>query len=386
MYDNCLAEISEAALRGNIQAIRGRVGDVPLCPAVKADAYGHDVAIVLGVLRAENVEQVAVANLDEALRVRSLGWHGDVLVLGAPLAVEADRERRERCRAAVAADFHVTIASVDEARSLAAEAARLHRPARVQVKIDSGMGRMGIRCESALETIAEICRTQGVRVEGVYTHFATADEPDPGFAGEQLAAFGELRQRIRAAGLPVRRFHTANSAACFRVPEACRGFDLVRPGICLYGYWDGPSAERPPDLTPAMRVVSRIAAARPMPAGQTVGYGRTFTTARPSVIGVVPIGYADGYRRTLGNNAVMMLPAARGQGNRTVPVVGRISMDQTTVDLTDAGDVRPGDSVVVIDSIPVAANSVEAIARALGTITYEITCLIGRRVRRVAAP
>lgn len=393
MYDNCIAEISTAALRGNIRAIRKRVGAVPLCPAVKANAYGHDLGIVLGVCNEENVERIAVANLNEGLAARKLGWRRPILCLGAPVAVaagpeaealaSADSDAVERCRAAVAADIDVTISSLAEARLLAAEAARLHRPAHVQIKIDTGMGRMGIRCERALDAITSIASCPGISVEGVYTHFATADEADDAFAHEQLERFMRLREQVRSAGLPVRLFHAANSAACFRVPDAINGFDLARPGICLYGYWDGPREERPNDLTPAMRVLSRVVAVRQLPAGHSVGYGRTFTTGSASTIGVVPIGYADGYRRLLSSNAIMTLSPVRGQPARKVPVVGRISMDQTTIDLSDAGDVRVGDSIVVIDNDPAAPNSVESIARTLGTITYEVTCLIGSRVRRV---
>jgi len=382
MYPNCIAEISTAALRSNIQAIRQRTGNVPLCPAVKADAYGHGLDIVLGVLRDEHVERIAVANLNEALAARSLGWHRPILCLGAPLAHASDFA--QRCRLAVAADIQVTISSIAEARALVAEAARQHRSARVHIKIDSGMGRMGLLCDEAAETIAQIAGCSGLVIEGVYTHFATADENDGGFAREQLDRFLALRGQLRERGIAVGAFHAANSAACFRLPEAVRNLDFVRPGICLYGYWDGPAGERPADLTPIMRVTSRIAAVRRLPAGHSVGYGRTFRTQRPSIIGVVPVGYADGYRRLLSNEAKMTLPAVRGEPARIVPVVGRISMDQTTVDLTDAGDVRVGDPVVIIDNDPAVPNSVESIARKLGTITYEVTCLIGRRVRRLS--
>jgi len=178
--------------------------------------------------------------------------------------------------------------------------------------------------------------------------------------------------------------HAANSAAIFRLPAS--HLDRVRPGLALYGYWAGPMHERPSDLRPAMRVVSRLIAVRRLPAGHGVGYGRTFVTRRPSTIGVVPIGYADGYRRLLGNDAVMTLDAVRDRPRRTVPVVGRISMDQTTVDLTDAGDVRIGDPIVVIDDDPAATNGVENLAGKLNTIPYEVTCLIGPRVPRVLVP
>ncbi len=385
MHDNCVAEIGQEALAGNLRAIRSRTGPgVSICAAVKANAYGHSVDIVLPVLQREGVERIAVANLNEALSARSKGWHRPILLLGAAAGGPGeDTCTRERCREAVAAGLHVTISTVAEAKTLACEAARLHMPARVEIKVDSGMGRMGLLIDNAAETITTISRCPCVIVEGIYTHFASADEADQAFARQQLSRFLELRETLRRHQIPVRAFHAANSAAIFRLPEACRGLDVARPGICLYGYWDSPD-ERPADLTPAMRVVSRLTAVRSVPAGHAVGYGCTFRTSRPSVLGVVPIGYADGYRRALSNNAVMTLAATRGLGRRTVPVVGRVSMDQTILDLTDAGEVQLGDRVIVIDRDPAAPNSVEAIARKLDTITYEITCLIGQRVRRVA--
>lgn len=380
------AEISAEAVRGNVQAIRARAGaGVPICAAVKADAYGHGLGAILPILAETGVEKVAVANLAEAMNLRQRGWHRPILCLGAPLAAANQRELRDKCRLAVAGGIEVTISHLDEAQLLATEAARQHTIARVQIKVDSGMGRMGLLCDAAIDSIVEIARCPGVRIEGVYTHFATADEADDSFARDQLARFLRLREQLRGGGLLAgTAFHAANSAAIFRLPDACRGLDLVRPGICLYGYWDGPAKERPSELRPTMRVLSHLAAVRRVPAHQKVGYGCTFTTSRPSTLGVVPIGYADGYRRLLSNAAMMTLPASAGMAARIVPVVGRVSMDQTILDLTDAGDVRVGDAVVVIDDDPTAPNSVEALARKLGTITYEVTCSIGRRVRRVA--
>jgi alanine racemase len=387
MQEGVFAEISAEAVRGNVRAIRARAGEgVSLCAAVKADAYGHGIDVILPMLAAAGVERVAVASLDEAVSLREGVWHRPILCLGAPLAAANERELREKCRLAVAGQIDVTVSSLQETRVLAEEAARLHTVARVQIKVDSGMGRMGLLFDRDVQIIVEISRCPGLRVEGVYTHFATADEADDTFARQQLSRFLGLREQLRECGVAVQAFHAANSAAIFRLPDACRGLDLVRPGICLYGYWDGPANERPAALRPAMRVISHVAAVRQVPADYKVGYGCTFTTQRPSTLGVVPVGYADGYRRLLSNDARMTLTPARGMGRRIVPVVGRVSMDQTILDLTEAGDVRVGDPVVVIDNDPAAPNSVEALARKLGTISYEITCLIGRRVRRLPAP
>jgi len=409
MRDGVLAEISAEAIRGNLRLIRERAGaTTPLCAAVKANAYGHGLDVVLPILAEEGVERVATANLTEALDLRQRGWHRPILCLGAPLAAADEQELREKCELAVAGGIEVTVSSLHETQMLSRVAAQQGTIAHIQIKLDSGMGRMGLLVDQAVGVIVELAKQPFVRIQGIYTHFATSDEPGDQFAQTQLERFLQVRQQLQEKGFATGEsegmvadkggsknknanegkskgvlFHAANSGAIFRMPGGCR-LDMVRPGICLYGYWDGPANERPAALRPAMRVVGQLVAVRHVPANYKVGYGCTFTTQRPSVLGVVPIGYADGYRRLLSNSAMMTLSATRGQPDRSVPVVGRVSMDQTIVDLTDAGDnVCVDDRIVVIDDDPAAANSVEAIARQLGTITYEVTCLIGGRVRRV---
>lgn len=384
MRANATALISRQALLDNIAVIRRFAGNVPLCPAVKANAYGHGVEIVLPVLREAGVNQVAVANLHEALELRGLGWSDEILCLGAPLAWASEPQQREAAEQAVAAGVRCTVSNLEEARSLASAAAAQHRTAQVEIKIDSGMGRMGLLSTAAAGFIGELAALgPAVRVSGVYTHLACADEADDaGLTAEQLAAFGRLRAQLAARGLAVSSFHAANSAGIFRHPEALAGMSLCRPGICLYGYWDGPPTAGADELRPAMTVVSRIAAVRELPPGHCVGYGRTQVTSQPTRTGVVPIGYADGYRRELSNQAVMTIAPRRGQPGCRVPVLGRVSMDQTIVNVTGVADVRVGDEVVVIEADPSAPNSVIGLARMLRTISYEVTCLIGSRVAR----
>jgi alanine racemase len=252
----------------------------------------------------------------------------------------------------------------------------------VEIQVDSGMGRTGLLLDEAEELVATIASHPQLIVEGVYTHFSTADEPDLAFARRQLTLFTGLVDRLKARALPIRGYHAANSAAIFRLPGA--HFDRVRPGLAIYGYWGGPDNERPDSLIPSMRVVSRLACIRSMPKDHPIGYGRTFITGRPSRIGIVPLGYADGYRRLFSGDAWMTLPPTRGRDRTIVPVVGRVSMDLVTVDLTDAGDVREGDPVIIVDDHPESPNSVESLARRIDTIPYEITTLIGPRVRRIA--
>ncbi len=383
MHPFVTAEIRLDAIRGNLRTLRRQVSAAtPLCAAVKADAYGHGIDVVLPALAAEGVESLAVAHLEEALQLRSLGWTRPILCLGAPLCGSNEADCRLRAREAIAADIQCNVGSLDEARRLSDEAARMDRPARVEIKIDSGMGRMGTLPPNAAELLTEISACPHVIIEGVYTHFATADEPDPAFARQQLACFLELMRTLQARGAPVPRFHAANSAAIFRLPES--HLDMVRPGLAVYGYWGGAPDDRPKELQPAMRLVSRLVAVRRLLAGHSVGYGRTFHTSRDSIIGVVPVGYADGYRRALGNNAVVTVEARRGQPRILTPVIGRVSMDQLSVDLTEVRDARVGDPVVLIDNDPAASNSVESLARQLGTIPYEIICALGQRIRRIA--
>jgi alanine racemase len=213
-------------------------------------------------------------------------------------------------------------------------------------------------------------------VEAVYTHFATSDEADLTYANQQLASF-----RDAVGGIDVLMRHAANTAAIFRLPES--HFDMVRPGVGVYGYWPDPIVPPPVPLRPSLKLVGRLVAVKRVPEGQAVGYGCTFVTQRPSVLGLVPIGYEDGYLRSLSNRAVMTLRA--GSDRRAmVPVVGRVSMDQTVVDVTDVADVREGEPMVIIDDDPDAPNSVAALARLMNTIPYEVTCNLGRRVHRVA--
>lgn len=383
MHEPATAYVSVTAIQGNVEAVRRRIPPgTPICVAVKANAYGHGLAQVLPALLHAGVERLAVANLDEAIELRALGWTGPVLCLGPILASQSQGERAENAAEAVAAGIAVTITSPEEARMLSTAAKQQNRIGHVEIQVDTGMGRCGIRCDTALDVIAQTALLPDICIDGVYMHFATADEDDLTFARSQLQEFQQLIARIREANLAVRFFHAANSAAVFRLPES--HLYLVRPGLCIYGYWGGPASERPADLRPCLRLVARLTEVRRLPSGSSVGYGCTWKAKRDSVIGTVSLGYADGYRRILGNKAIVTLETARKQACEPIAVVGRVSMDQINLDLTDAGPVTVGDQVVIIDDNPFSLNSVESLANMTESIPYEITTLIGRRVRRVS--
>lgn len=378
------ALINLAAFRANLDAFRRRVpAGTPLCPALKANGYGHGIEVLLPVLAEARIEAVAVAQLEEALQARKLGWRHRILCLGGPVVADTERERLERAREAIAARIECTVSSDLELTTLAKAAQQAGQAAAIQIKMDSGMGRLGVRCEHAPAFLHRARCDSALTVAGVYTHFATADDADLTFAREQLAVFRQTADAVRASGGSIPAFHAANSAAAWRLPDAA--LDMIRPGLGIYGYWCGPEAERPAELRPILRLVSRIVAVRPMPAGAPVGYGCTFRTQRDSVIGVIPVGYADGYSRQLSGRSTVTMEVIRGRARTQVPLVGRVSMDLITVDLTGVPDLRPGDPVILYDDAVNAPNSVEAIARGLGTIPYEITCAIGSRVRRLPA-
>ncbi len=397
-----VAVIDREAIRHNLALVRTAIGPgVRLCPAVKANAYGHGIAVVLPVFREARVDMLAVATLDEAIELRRLHWTGPVLVFGRPVQGATGREMRELAGVAVRYGLTCTIGSRDEVLALTAAATRMGRCAVVHIKLDSGMGRAGLRpddAEAVFRAVREMVPppglrppagasrgmpapesaeqlSPGIRVEGVYTHFASADEADLAFTGEQEEVF---RRFVAGPAAPLR--HAANTAAIFRVPSS--HFDMVRPGVGVYGYWPDPNVASPVPLRPCLRLVGRVAAVKRVGKGQSVGYGRTFTTQRESTLGIVPIGYADGYPRSLGNRAVMTLQPDGGE-RLAAPVVGRVSMDQTVVDLTDVPGAKEGDPITIIDNDPAAPNSVAAIARLLGTIPYEVTCGLGRRIQRV---
>lgn len=375
--DPLIAEINLAAVRHNLALARRAVGPaVRVCPVIKADAYGHGVGLFLPELRRQGVERVAVATLAEAVELRELGWPGDVLVFGRPVLGATEAQTRELAFEAVRHDLSCTAIDRVEVEALAAAAVRLGRVARVHVKIDTGMTRAGLLSEAAVEFVGWASSRPGVRVAAVYTHFATSEDPDTAFMARQLAAFRECIARL--AG-PMR--HAANTGAIFRSAET--HFDMVRMGLGLYGYWPDPAAAPPVPLRPCLRLVSRLVSVKSVPAGSAVGYGGTFVAKRPSVLGLVPIGYADGYLRSLSNRAVMTLRADSPRPVR-VPVAGRVSMDQTILDLTDVPSPAVGEAVVVIDDVPGAPNSVSSLACLMNTIAYEVTCGLGRRVRRLA--
>ncbi|MFB3890529.1 MAG: alanine racemase [Phycisphaerae bacterium] len=372
------AEVSSSAVAHNLELLRGMTAPgVKLCAVVKADCYGHGLEVLLNPIAA-HADCLAVATPQEAVQLRDLGYERPVLAFFSPCAYAAGRELAAALEELVARRITMTLTSEADLAPVAQAAARVGATAEAHLKIDTGMGRSGAPADSAAALIERIRATPGVKLTGAYTHLASADEADKSSAIGQLSRFvtavgaGGGRRTETSKGLTL---HAANSAAIIDLPQA--HLDMVRAGIAMYGYQPSGQMRNRPPLRPLLRLTGPLMQVKTLPAGSACGYGLTRTFDRDTRVGLVPVGYADGYFRCLSNKAAMRV------GGREAPVLGRVSMDQTIIDLTAVPLAKVGDEVEILSDDPSAPNSVEGLAALAGTISYEITCRLGRRIRRV---
>ncbi len=361
-------EIDLGAIANNTRRILARIGPgVELMAVLKADAYGHGAVKVARTVLNSGGHWLGVACLGEAIELRRAGITAPILNLGFTPAWQA--------RDAVRHQVTSTVFALDVAEALARAGRDLGRPAGVHVKVDTGMGRLGLLPEEATPFVARLQGMEGLVVDGLFSHLAAADEGDLSYTRMQLERFASVVAALRAQGTLPPRLHIANSAAALRLPES--HYNLVRVGIALYGL--SPSAETscPPDFTPALAFKCQVAQVKELPPGSAIGYGCTYRTTRRSRIAVIPVGYADGFRRAPRTWEYVLV---RGQ---RAPLVGRVCMDQTMLDVTDIPGVREGDEVVLIGTQGREALSVDDVARQLGTINYEVISQILARVPRI---
>jgi alanine racemase len=363
------AEIDLAALRHNAAVLRRAAGGTALAAVVKADAYGHGAVGVARAL-AGLVERFAVSLIEEGIELRDAGITEPILVMGPSLA-GGHRELCERGLTAVVSD-------PGDLDALAAIGRARGRPVPIHIKVDTGMGRLGIAAGELAGLLARAGSGGGLLVEGLCTHFASADLPDLAEARRvthaQLAAFDRAIADAHAAGATGLVCHAANSAGVIRFPAA--RFDLCRPGLAMYGNGLAPAGE---SLRPVMHLVSQIAQVRAVAAGQAVSYGGLWRAARASRVAVLPIGYADGYPRRLTGSAEVLV------NGRRCPVVGAISMDMTLVDVTTLGhDAGVGDAVVFLGAQGEERITAAELAERAGVTEYEVTCAVSKRVPRTA--
>jgi alanine racemase len=364
MKNYLTASISASAVRYNIALVRERIGrDVKLCPVVKDDCYGHGMDVLYPVL-SNLVDGFAVASPHEALALRRRGYKGFVLCL-----LSAYFDELEIQDELVRQSITQTVMSTTALASIRAAAERVGAAAQVHLKVDTGMGRLGVPVRQAAGLIRSIHQLSDVELTGIYTHFATADEADKTTTLHQLEEFESILPKDERLVI-----HAANSAAALDLPES--HFNMVRLGIALYGYRPSDGFDET-ELKPCMEVTAQLIAVKHLPKGSRSGYGLTYEYIRDSRVGIVPIGYGDGYFRNLSSQAVVRI------NGQDAPVCGLVSMDQMTVDVTDIPAAKVGDKVEVISSDPLAPNSVENLARLAGTIPYEITCHLGHNIRHV---
>jgi alanine racemase len=368
--ERALARIDLGAVERNCARLGSALEQgAELCAVVKADAYGHGAHACAEAALAGGATRLAVATGAEAAAIGPRFEGVPLLVMGALTEEDLD--------AALAAGAEIALWSEGFLRLAAARARATGRPARVHVKHDSGMGRLGSRDPEAVIGLLRACAADpDLKPAGVWTHFATADEPGSDFFDEQLARFSALAETARSE-LPGLTVHAANSAAVFRDPRA--HFDMARCGIAVYGLdpFQGDPAER--GLSPVLSLSSYVADVKRFAPGDSAGYGRTWRAPAETWVGVLPLGYGDGVRRGLSNNAEVLV------GGRRHPLVGTVSMDNVTIDLGPETGVSPGDEAVLIGAQGGESIRAEEVARRLGTINYEVTCGISGRVPREAA-
>jgi alanine racemase len=355
-------------LRHNLGLLQELVGQRPLWPAIKANAYGHGLEIIARDLVDLGYRTLCVAHVSEAMALARAGIKARFILLSETLPAQSE--------AIVATGCEPVVCEPEMIRALAREAQRQERTVGLHLMVDTGMGRIGIRPEE-VPACVEICRSlPSISLQGLMSHFPCADKRDKSLSMAQIASFTELAEQTEGAGIRYR--HMANSAATLDLPSS--HFDAVRPGIAIYGL--PPSAEiinpRVKELKPVLELKSRITFLKEVAAGTGLSYGHIYHTSQPSLIATVPVGYGDGLSRSLSNNCEFLVSGSR------CPQVGRITMDQSLIDVTSLrGKVKLGDEVVIIGQQGDAEVTADELAQKLGTINYEVVTGIAARVPRV---
>ncbi len=362
------AEVSLKALKANFKALQKLARGSEILPVVKANAYGHGLAPVSQALVSAGAKFLAVAFVQEGVALRKAGVKVPILVLSPTLPIEIPILLKNKLVP------QVSSASGAKALSHAARKARLGTVA-VHVKIDTGMGRVGVKAADAIKEIEAIRRVPGIQVTGVYTHLATADWSDPKYAWKQITLFRQALEKIK--GLQrVPGTHLANSAALITYYPQSKG-TWVRPGIALYGVYPNASMKNRVKLTAVMQVKTHVIHTKTLEKGESVSYGRAYTAKKRIKVATLAMGYADGLLRSLSNKGSCLIKG------RKVPLIGTVCMDMTMADVSKVPGVKPGDVATFFGKDGKAVLPVEEQAARAGTISYELLCAVGERVPRI---
>ncbi len=364
-YRPTWVEVDLDALAHNLKQVKKLIAaGTKIMVCIKKDAYGHGLLPVASKLIQEGVDYLSVASIDEAIALRKANITKPILVLGVVLSVYAEPIIRYR--------LSQTVSSYDLALALNKKASANKRKVNIHIKVDTGMGRIGVLYKDALAFIKQVNKLKFLNIEGVFTHFPSADT-DLEFSRYQINLFNQLKNQLKRQNIHIPFWHAANSMAVIRFKES--HFNMVRPGLMVYGLY--PKANIKIDLRPVLSLKTRIVYLKKVPKGYGISYGHIYRTKRETTIATLPIGYGDGYLRCLSNKAEVLIKGRRFK------IAGRICMDQTMVDIRDS-KAKVGDTVVLIGSQGKHERiTAEELARLAGTIPYEIVCNIGNRLPRI---
>jgi alanine racemase len=363
------AEVDLGCIEHNVKQIKSLCENKKIYGVVKADAYGHGALDIVQVLLKSGVTDLAVALITEALEIIKSGINVPILILGfTPLTFAEDILNN---------NIEQTVYDLEYAKKLSEIAKEKNKTAKIHIAVDTGMGRIGLLPnEKGMEAVRQISKLPNINIEGIFTHFSTADEADKTYSIEQLAKFNKFVNDLENEGIKFNIKHASNSAGIMDLPEA--HFNAVRPGIIMYGYY--PSNEvikERLDLKPALTLKTSVVHVKTLPKDMYISYGRKYKTDKERVIATLPIGYADGYTRALSNKGKVIV------NGKLASIVGSVCMDQCMIDVTDVGTVKVGDEVILLGEHGNTRFNADDLAELLDTINYEIICMIGRRVPRV---
>lgn len=363
------AEIDLDRLAHNMREIRKAAKSKDIIAVIKADGYGHGALDIAPVLLENGATRIAVAVLNEAVELRRGGLECPVMILGFTPPSLIDLILRY--------NIEQTVYSYELAYELSVLAQKKNIIAKIHIAVDTGMGRIGfLPNEESVEEVYKISKLPNIVIEGLFSHFSSADEKNKEYTSMQLEKYNWFYDRLKEKDININIRHIANSAAIIDLPET--HFEAVRPGIILYGYYPSNEVYKEKiDLKPVMSLKTNIVHIKKVPPGEYISYGRKFQTSKESIIATLPVGYADGYTRLLFNKAKVIV------NDKLVPVIGRICMDQCMIDVTEVEGVKVGDEVILMGEQNGIKFTADDIAELLGTINYEVTCMISKRVPRV---
>lgn len=370
VYRPSWVEVNLENLKHNCRTVKQLVGEnVKIAAVVKANGYGHGAVQVSKACLEAGADFLTVAVLSEAVELREAGFTCPILIMGwTPI---------EGYAMAIEQELRLTIYNQQEAEKLNRIAIALGKRAKVHLKLDTGMSRLGFQADEAGLAIAEaVLSMEGIEVEGLFSHLSKGDEYDKTFAQGQVQKFKSFMDELEArTGRKIPICHLGASACIIDIPEG--HFDMVRPGIMLYGYQPSNQMHYIPHLKPALTWKARVAHIKTLPAGRLIGYNGTFELYRDTLVATIPVGYADGYNRMLSNNGYVI---CRG---KKLPIIGKVCMDQFMVDASELPDMQPGDEVILLGTADGVSITVSEMAQHWGTIEHEVTCSIASRVPRV---